>query len=133
MKILHYETPNAIVVPMRGSQGVTIRKPIAIQDGAPTFTMRVFTFEPNGRIPYHKHDHEHEVFIVKGSGEILYEGGKKPVVQGSVVFVTPGEFHGFNAGPEGMQMLCLVPKRACEVGAPAATPGEWKDEGKDLA
>lgn len=125
MKVVHYKEVKSQVVSMKGADKVQVRMPISIDDGAITFIMRVFEFEANGKTPYHRHDYEHEVFVIKGSGAVLFEGGKRELTAGEVVFVLPMEWHSFIAGPDGMEMLCLVPKRAYEDDAAPAETKEW--------
>ncbi|RLB66216.1 MAG: hypothetical protein DRH04_09715, partial [Deltaproteobacteria bacterium] len=92
-----------------GAEGVSVRWVISDADGAKNFAMRVFDLEPNGHTPYHDHDWEHEVFILSGSGVARVEGQDTPLVSGDVVFVPGGEKHNFQAGPEGLTFICLVP------------------------
>ena len=92
MKVIHYQKVESQVVPMRGAERVSIRRPLAVADGVPTFTMRVFTFEAGGHTPYHRHDYEHEVFVLTGRGWVLFEGGRKRLEPGVVTFVEPNEW-----------------------------------------
>ena len=92
--------------------GVTKQLLVGPADGAPEFAMRKFTIAPGGATPWHKHDWEHEVFVVEGEGVAKSEQGETKVSFGSVVFVPPGEMHQFkNAGTKTFSMLCLVPLR----------------------
>ena len=117
MKVVQYESMEAKKVEMTGAQGVSVRIPIGEADGAPGFTMRVFTVSPGGNTPYHRHDYEHEIIILKGCGELLGTGESVPVTAGTVVFVPPDELHGFRSDATlGMEMVCLVPNRAYHPG-----------------
>ena len=94
------------------AQGVSKQLLIGPEDGAETFAMRCFTIAPEGATPWHKHDWEHEVFVVEGEGIVKNEKGDTPLWPGSVVFAPAGEMHQFkNAGAKPFVMLCLVPMR----------------------
>jgi len=113
---------------MAGANGVTARVPISAADGAPGFTMRFYTIDPGGNTPYHKHDYEHEVFVLNGRGYLLFRGGRKPIMPSDAILIDPDEWHGF-VGDEsiGMEMLCMVPNRAYLPGQFAVTPGRWDE------
>lgn len=90
--------------------GVTKRVLIGPKEEAPTFAVRLFTVAPGGHTPAHTHPYEHGVIVLRGQGEVLGEGGSTPIGPGMVVFVRPGEFHGFkNTGAEPLEFLCVVP------------------------
>ena len=95
-----------------GAEGVKIKWLLDKSVGAPTFAMRHFTVQPGGHTPLHKHDWEHEVFVVEGEGVAKGEAGETKLAFGSVVFVPPNEMHQFkNTGKKPFAMLCLVPLR----------------------
>jgi quercetin dioxygenase-like cupin family protein len=105
----------AVQVPARnvtteGAEGVTIRWLISKNDGAPRFQMRLFEVAPGGKTPYHRHDWEHEVFILDGEGTLQFEGEEKPFSKGYFLFVPPGREHSFvNTGNAHLAFLCMVP------------------------
>jgi quercetin dioxygenase-like cupin family protein len=109
MKHVHYTKVENEPVDLEGAKGVSVRWVISDADGAKNFAMRVFEVEPDGRTPYHDHDWEHEVFILSGSGVVCAEGQDTSLIPGDVVFVPGGEKHNFQAGPEGLAFICLVP------------------------
>lgn len=112
MKVLHYSDAPATEVTQPGAKGTQVRIPIGVADGAPTFTMRVFTLSPGGNTPYHRHDYEHEIYIIRGAGILKSPEGQHAVSAGTVVLVKPDEWHGFVAdAAQGMEMMCLVPNR----------------------
>ena len=90
-------------------RGVELLPMITEKDGAPNFAMRLFRVAPEGHTPFHTHPWEHEVFVVRGSGDIVEEGGIRPLKPGTAVYVPAGEPHRFRAGPEGMDFICCVP------------------------
>ncbi len=113
MKIVRYEDIEPVAVDTPGAKGASVRIPIGIADGAPNFTMRVFTMAPGGNTPFHRHDYEHEVLIVKGRGELRLPDRAVQVEPGTAILVPADQWHGFKADAEqGLEMVCLVPNRA---------------------
>jgi len=106
---------NAHEVPARdvkveGAENVKIRWLVSERDGATRFVMRLFEVGPSGRTPLHRHDWEHEVFIVKGEGKLIYEGSERPFSEGFFVFVPPEAEHSFvNTGSGQLEFLCIIP------------------------
>jgi len=93
-----------------GSKGTRIKWVINEKDGAPTFLMRQFTLEPGGFTPYHKHDWEHEVYILEGQGKVRYENREESIQPGDAILIPPNKTHQFQAGPPGLKFLCMIPK-----------------------
>jgi quercetin dioxygenase-like cupin family protein len=97
-------------VEMDGVEAVTIRWLISKEDGAPNFAMRLFEIGPGGHSPLHKHDWEHEVYVLEGEGELEYEGSRKYFAGGYFMMVPSGAEHRFvNKGEGNLKFLCLVP------------------------
>jgi len=94
----------------KGASKVTIRWLISKKEGAENFAMRLFEIEPGGYTPYHRHEWEHEVFILEGRGKIIQEGIEEELHPGDFLFIPPMEWHQFrNDGDEVLKFLCLVP------------------------
>jgi quercetin dioxygenase-like cupin family protein len=93
-----------------GAQGAGIKELITLAQGAENFAMRLFEIAPGGNTPFHKHDWEHEVFVVSGCGEVRTDAGQVPVKAGCAAFVPGGEQHSFaNTGDEPMRFICVIP------------------------
>jgi quercetin dioxygenase-like cupin family protein len=92
------------------SKDTRIKWLISEKDGAPNFLMRHFTVEPNGFTPYHKHDWEHEVYVLDGEGKVRYEDREENIQPGDAILIPPNERHQFRAGRRTLKFLCLVPK-----------------------
>ncbi len=109
MRVAHYtETPAQ--VPPEDVVGVTLRRVVAPEHGAPNFTMRVFEVEPGGHTPEHSHAWEHEVFVLGGTGKLRSEQGEVSLTTGTVAFIPGGEAHQFrNDGAETLSFICVVP------------------------
>jgi quercetin dioxygenase-like cupin family protein len=108
--------------PQTAGMQATIRWLIAAKEGAPLgpraqdaphFAMRVIEIERKGeKIPLHRHDYEHEIFIIEGQGSVLSPVETKPVVYGNFVYVAPNEEHGFeNTGHKRFRFICVIPKQ----------------------
>ena len=110
MKVVHYEQIEAAAVETEGAAGCRIRCLIGPDDRAPSFTMRQFEIAPGGHTPEHAHGHEHEVFVLEGTGVVREGGQEHPLRPGTVVFVPPQQAHQFrNTGTTPLRFLCLIP------------------------
>lgn len=110
MKVQKADDIVARPVNVDGARSVEIRVLIGPDDGAPNFYMRQFVLAGDGCTPRHRHDWEHEVYILAGAGIVLTPQGDKPIAAGDCVFVPGGELHSFtNTGPDELKFLCLVP------------------------
>ena len=108
-KHVHYTEVAAEEVAVAGAERVSVRWVISDADGAPTFAMRIFEFEPGGHTPYHAHAWEHEIFILEGDGFLTVEEEKRSLKSGDVIFLSGGTTHNLTAGSKGLRMMCLVP------------------------
>ena len=112
MVIHHYRDVEVMIPEEAGISGVKMRRVIAEKEGAPNFVMRVFEVEPGGHTPLHKHDWEHEVFVLSGVGIVVDPSGEHEVKSGDVIFVPGGEEHQFrNEGDKALEFICLIPMR----------------------
>ncbi len=83
---------------------------ISEENGAPTFRMRLFEIEPAGFTPYHRHNYEHEVYILEGQGELVSQSERTPISAGEAVLVLPNEWHQFqNTGTVPLKFICVIP------------------------
>ena len=111
MELLNYKdvTPETVT---EGASGVQIRWVINEDMGARNFVMRHFEIMPDGYTPLHKHDWEHEIFILSGAGKIVGDNSEKPFGPGDVIFVPGNELHQFrNTGEAPLTLLCLIPSK----------------------
>lgn len=110
MKHMHYTDVEAEIPDEDGVVDVTIRWLITKKDGAKNFAMRLFEVQPAGHTPSHRHKWEHEVFIVKGSGELRTPDTTYKFKQGDFLFVEPMKTHQFvNTGDNILQFICVIP------------------------
>jgi quercetin dioxygenase-like cupin family protein len=100
-------------VQVEGAKEAEIRWLISKEDGAENFVMRMFEIKPGGFTPLHKHQHEHEVFIVDGDGVFVCEGKEHQFSKDYVIFVPGDKEHQFkNRGNSVLKFLCLIPASA---------------------
>ncbi len=119
MKVIHYEQIEDAAVDTEGSAGCRIRCLIGPDDAAPSFTMRQFEIAPGGHTPQHAHGHEHEVFVLEGTGVVCEGPREHPLRPGTVVFVPPKQPHQFrNTGATPLRFLCLIPHPLRGAGDP---------------
>ena len=112
MKQVNFRDVEAEAVDEPGAKGVKVRWLISEKDDAPNFAMRLFELEPGGHTPFHKHEWEHEVFILKGEGSLVTEQGSSPLNKGDALFVPGEEKHQFkNVAGETLVFICVVPHR----------------------
>ena len=97
-------------VEAEGAAGVRIQWLLDEAVGAGKFAMRRFIIEPGGNTPFHAHDWEHEVYILRGRGLLVTDEGEREIGPDMAILVEPNERHQFCALPEGsLEFLCLVP------------------------
>lgn len=68
-----------------------------------------FTFEPGARMPFgHRHRVQEEVYlVVGGSGTFKLDDERVPVVEGDVIRVAPETMRAYEAGPDGLDLVCV--------------------------
>jgi quercetin dioxygenase-like cupin family protein len=110
MKIIHCEQMQTAAVDAEGASGCRMCCLIGPDDAAPSFSMRHFEIAPGGHTPKHSHAHEHEVFVLEGTGVVM-EGDREHSLQpGVAVFVPPNQLHQFrNTGTGTLKFLCFIP------------------------
>lgn len=93
-----------------GSTGTKIRWLINRDNGARTFAMRRFEVEPGGEIPLHRHEADHEIYILSGEGK-AFTIEKEAVVKADMfVYIAPNEEHGYrNTGKVPLVFICVIP------------------------
>jgi len=109
MKIIHKNDVEPKVPQMDGLKGVKLRVMVDDSDGAPNFALRVFDLDPGGNTPYHTHAWEHEVYVLSGSGYVKRETDTVDISAGTALFVQGDEWHGFVAGDDGLEFICVIP------------------------
>ncbi len=80
-------------------------------DNMPTFYTRLFTLEPGGRIPLHRHKRqEHDQVIIDGELILTLDGKKNRLRAGDVVFIPSEIAHSYeNQSQMPAKFLCMIP------------------------
>jgi quercetin dioxygenase-like cupin family protein len=92
-----------------GVDGLTVRWVINASQGATNFAMRVFELEPGKESPFHRHENEHEAFVLGGGGEVETEHGAAKIEAGSAVFIPAQENHRFrNTGKNVLRFIDVI-------------------------
>ncbi|MAX25248.1 MAG: cupin [Phycisphaeraceae bacterium] len=129
MFIRHAADVPSKTMDMPGAKHVTMKLLVGRDDGAPTFAMRQFTVAPNGHTPLHKHNYEHEVYVLAGDAQFVsgVDGNTiRPITAGDVVFVPANEMHQFrNVSTQDVKFICLVPTTFDCGSACQPTPGSY--------
>jgi len=100
-KVREYE------VNMKGAHGVKVKYLLHKGVGAKKLQLRLFTIDVGGHTPLERHEHEHEVFILRGKALVRGVETEVMVKGGDVIFIPSNEQHQFkNIGAEELQFLC---------------------------
>ncbi len=113
MKIIGLNEVERTKVNMEGARDAFKQVPISKGDGTPCFSLRVFTIEPGGYTPHHKHPFEHLNYVIEGEGTLVSEAGtERPLKKGDFALVLPDEVHQYRnrSSDKPFMMICGVPK-----------------------
>ena len=85
-----------------------------------------FTYAPGAPMPFgHRHREQEEVYvIVGGSGRAKLDDEIVDVAEWDVIRVAPGVMRAFEAGPDGLDVLCVGGRRP-EGGDPERDEAFW--------
>jgi mannose-6-phosphate isomerase-like protein (cupin superfamily) len=72
--------------------------------------------EPSFRVPFgHKHGEQEEVYVIlSGSARVKVDDEIVELKQWDAVRVPPGTWRGYEAGPEGLEILVIGAPNLCE-------------------
>jgi quercetin dioxygenase-like cupin family protein len=100
------------IMTVEGAKGVYKQIPLSTEHGVPTFSFRVFTIEPGGHTPFHRHEFEHMNYIIAGEGILVGEDREHKLREGDFVLILAGEKHQYRNSSEtrNLLMICAVPK-----------------------
>ena len=89
-------------------KGVTRQVLFEGPDGLPA-QWRYFEVEPNGHSTLERHEHLHNVLILRGRGQCLVEGQVSDIGEHDLVYVPRLAWHQFRAAEDSpLGFLCLV-------------------------
>lgn len=111
MRINNNEEITASEVQMDGASRVRMKVLIGPDDGSENIIMRHFFVAPGGNTPYHSHNYEHVIRVLRNKGVAVDESGREHIIgYGQSLFVRPGEMHQFrNPYDEELEFLCIIP------------------------
>ncbi len=110
VKVIHSSKIEEKIVEMDGAKDVYIKWLVSKEDEAPNFFLRLFTIKRGGHTPYHKHNYEHEVFVLDGEGKVIIDGKEYRLEKGFVVTVPADIMHQFkNHADSDFKFLCMIP------------------------
>jgi quercetin dioxygenase-like cupin family protein len=113
VKVVSLDQVTKTKVDMEGAEKVCKQVPVGQSDGSPNFSVRVFSIEPDGHTPYHRHPSEHLNYVIEGHGALVTESGEeREIKQGDFALVLPDEMHQYRNKSKDRQlvMICAVPK-----------------------
>jgi quercetin dioxygenase-like cupin family protein len=101
------------VVSEKIETGSGVTKQVLIPDTeGPNFAMRRFVIQPEGGMPNHTNQVEHEQYVLGGRARIGIGDETFEVKRGDVVFIPAGMPHWYqNDGDEPFEFLCMVPNK----------------------
>ncbi len=76
---------------------------------SPELGVSRFTYEPGARMPFgHRHREQEEAYVVvAGSGRAKLDDEIVELVTWDVLRVAPAVIRSFEAGPEGLDLICI--------------------------
>lgn len=110
MKAKHVTDVEKIEANEDGARGASLRWVLGPKDDMPNFHLRVVELEPDGVSMHHKHDYEHEVYVLEGEGELVGDNDRLSLTPGVAAYVPPNEVHQFrNASDTPFKFICVIP------------------------
>jgi quercetin dioxygenase-like cupin family protein len=98
---------------------------IGKKEGAENFAFRYYQLEVGARSRQEQHHHDHGVFILQGSGEVLLGDQTHPISRGDIIYIPPDVLHQLrNTGSDPLGFLCVIPARREKSGGTV-----WAEEG----
>ena len=93
------------------AHGATIQVLLGPDESMPHFYTRLFTLQPGGRIPKHRHDTiEHEQVLLSGEMVLTMDGKEHEVREGMAIYIPIGCAHAYeNRSKAPVRFICIVP------------------------
>jgi quercetin dioxygenase-like cupin family protein len=95
-----------------------LAKGVLVNDdhGAPNVALRRFTLAPDGDVPEHTNDIEHEQYVLQGEYVVGIEDTEYTVSAGDVLHIPAGAVHWYrNPNDEEGAFICAVPTGDDEI------------------
>ena len=99
-------------IPVEGARGASIQVLLGPDEGAPHFITRVFTLEPGGYIPSHRHPTiEHEQLMLEGEMTLGLDRDTVTLGPGDALLIPAGVSHWYaNRGEQTVRFVCVIPR-----------------------
>ncbi len=112
-KVGYWETVEPKRLDEKQAVKTTVRWLIREEDGAKTFSMRLFEVEPEGHIRAHYHPWEHEIYVLDGVGEIRIGSRVYRVTKGFFIYIPPNVEHEYwnKSNDKTLRFLCIIPNK----------------------
>jgi quercetin dioxygenase-like cupin family protein len=112
MYVTKLDQAEKTITRVQGAKGVHKQVPLSRTNGAPTFSFRVFTIEPEGHTPFHQHQFEHMNYVISGKGILTSEDREHELREGDFALILPGEQHQFinRSRNQNLVIICAVPR-----------------------
>jgi quercetin dioxygenase-like cupin family protein len=96
--------------------------------GSPELGVSRFTYEPGARMPWgHRHEQQDEIYVVvAGSGRAKLGDEIIDLRAWDVLRVAPAVMRSFEAGPDGMDVLCIGGRKPAG-GDTEKDPAFWRE------
>ena len=89
--------------------GVTVQRFISRQDNSNNMEIRYFEIQPKACSNFEKHNYEHAVLVLRGSGTVQLGEEVHEIRCGDAIFIESDDIHRFVAGPDGpLGFMCAV-------------------------
>jgi quercetin dioxygenase-like cupin family protein len=107
MYIINIKNVKEYELKSNGMKGVKVKYLLHAGIGAKRIQLRLFTIDIGGYTPLEKHEHEHEIFVLKGRGTLKSEEKEFEIKPGDAIFIKSNELHQIiNNSNEILQFLC---------------------------
>ena len=102
--------------PVSAAEGMSKGVLVNESDGAPNLALRRFTLDPDGEVPRHTNEVEHEQHVLQGEYVVGIEGTEYTVTAGDTIHIPAGAVHWYhNEDEETAAFLCAVPTGNDEI------------------
>ena len=112
MYVIGLDEVQQTIAAMEDAKGVHKQIPLSTKEGVPAFSFRVFTIEPGGHTPFHRHKFEHMNYVISGEGILAAENREHALKQGDFALILAGEKHQFknSSDKQDLRIICAVPR-----------------------
>jgi quercetin dioxygenase-like cupin family protein len=91
-----------------GVNGVFRKRLLNNENSSKSFALRTYIIKPNGHTALDMHEHEHGVYVMKGSAKVFVNDTELTLAAGDVIHIDSNEPHQFrNDGSEDVKFLCV--------------------------